>query len=174
MGYSSALASHLTNMLPTLSQAQVLCYLRIGLITGLIDKPDLIAWADAEIRTAARPDEWIIELALSERRSYSAIIWLLREFQGSPTYDLALEALLARAGLLLAAEPERATEITQGLRLLDEEEYLPASIREPIREMKVALDAFLRGELSPAGLRAHLTGFLAPFRCYEALLEHLP
>lgn len=119
-------------MSPHLSQAQVLCYLRLGLVTGLIDKADLIAWADAQIMTATRPEnEWIIELALSERRSYSAILWLLREFQGEPSYDLALEALLARAGQLLAAEPARATEMAQGLRLLDEEEYLPAPSRDP-------------------------------------------
>ncbi|MBX7236548.1 MAG: hypothetical protein K1X65_19350 [Caldilineales bacterium] len=161
-------------MPPRLSPAQVFCYLRMGLVTGLIDKAALIAWADAEIMAAALPDDRIIDLALSQNRSYSAILWRLRDYQGPPIYELALEALLARAGRCLAADPGRATDIALGLRLLDEEEYLPPLIRRPIQDLKAAIDDWRRGHLSPAGLHAHLAAFLAPFRAYEALLDHLP
>lgn len=161
-------------MSPTLSTSQVFCYLRMALVTGLIDKPALIAWAEAEIMAAATPDDRIIALALSEHRSYSAIIWQLREYQGSPTYDRALEALLARAGQVLAASPARAFDIAMGLRLLDEEEYLPQAMRERIRDLKAAIDGVRRGDGSLTALHAHLAGLLAPFRAGEALLEHLP
>lgn len=146
----------------------------MGLVTGLIDKVSLIAWADAQILAAAIPDDRLIDLSLSGHRSYSAIVWLLREFQGSPTYDLALEALLARADQVLTADPSRAMDIALGLRLLDEEEYLPKAVRAPIQALKTAIDDQRRGELSLPALQAQLAGFLARFRPYGSLLEHLP
>ncbi len=158
----------------TLSSAQAFCYLRMGLVTGLVDKTGMIAWADAEIMRAAIPDDRIIELALSGQRSYSAIIWLLRDFQGLPTYDLALEALLARADQLLTADPDKTMDIALGLRLLDEEEYLPKSVRAPIQELKMALDAHRLGEIRLIDLHAQLAGLLARYRSYAALLDHLP
>jgi hypothetical protein len=161
-------------MPPRFSPAQVFCYLRMGLVTGLIDKAALIAWADAEIVAAALPDARIIDLALSQNRSYSAIIWRLRDYQGPPIYDLALEALLARAGRCLAADPGRASDIALGLRLLDEEEYLPSLIRRPIQDLKTAISDWRCGQISAADLHAQLAGLLAPFRAYEALLDHLP
>lgn len=161
-------------MPPTLSTAQAFCYLRMGLVTGLVDKADMIAWADAEIMRAAIPDDRVIELALSGQRSYSAIIWLLRDFQGLPTYDLSLEALLARADRLLTTDPDKTMDIALGLRLLDEEEYLPKLVRAPIQELKMALDAHRRGESSLIDLHAQLAGFLASYRSYAVLLDHLP
>lgn len=161
-------------MTPSLSTAQVFCYLRMGLVTGLVDKAAMIAWADAEIMRAAIPDDRIIELALSGHRSYSAIIWLLRDFQGLPTYDLALEALLARADRLLTADPARTLDIAFGLRLLDEEEYLPKAVRAPVQDLKIVLDAHRRGELPLIDLHTQLAGFLARYRSFAALLDHLP
>lgn len=146
----------------------------MGLVTGLVDKEAMIAWADAEILHEAAPDDRIIELALSEKRSYSAIIWLLRDFQGLPNYDLALEALFARAGQLLAADPGRMIDILMGLRLLDEEEYLPSAAREPIRELKAAMASYRQDALPLSGLQTLLTSFLARFRSYEPLLAYLP
>lgn len=146
----------------------------MGLVTGLIDKAQLVAWADDEIIRADIADNRVIELALSGQRSYSAIIWMLREFHGEPIYDLALEALLARAGRILDAAPEKAVDIALGLRLLDEEQYLPKAVRAPIQDLKMALDAHRRGALPMTDLHAQLADFLGRFRPYEALLDHLP
>lgn len=159
---------------PQLSRTQVFSYLRMALVTGIVDKETLIAWADQQILHDSTPDDRIIELSLSGKRSYSAIIWWLREFQGAPDHDLALKALLARAGLLLTQDPARAVDLVYGLRLLNEEAYLPRQEHEQIAELKIALAKYREGALTYADLHTLLASFLAQYAPYQTLLAGIP
>lgn len=160
-------------MTTPLSKRQVFNFFRMGLVTGLVDKPSLIAWADREIMAEAVPDHCVIELALSGRRSYSQIIWLLRGFQGEPDHDLPLKLVLARAGLVVTRDPSRSGEIIMGLRLLNEEEYLPNDVREQIAALRESLDLHRQGQCSLAKLQSHLAAFLDPYLDYRPLLNQL-
>ncbi len=157
-----------------LSQTQIFSYLRMGLVTGIVDKEALIAWADQQILHQPTPDDRIIELSLSGKRSYSAIIWLLREFQSAPDHDLALKALLARANLRLTQDPACAIDLVFGLRLLNEEEYLPRQEHEQIADLKSALAEYRQGVLTYADLHALLVSFLAQYDSYQTLLDNVP
>lgn len=160
--------------MPTsLSKRQLFNFFRMGLVTGLVDKESLIAWADREIMAEAVPDHRVIELALSERRSYSQIIWLLRGFQEEPDHDLPLKLILALAGLVVERDPGCSDEIIMGLRLLNEEEYLPRSVHEQTAALLESLTLHRQGRLSFAALQSKLAVFLAPYLVYRPLLDHV-
>ncbi len=164
---------HPDTMSTPLSKRQIFNYFRMGLVTGLVDKPTLIAWADRRIMEEEVPDDRVIELALASRRSYSELIWLLRGFQGEPDHDLPLRLVLARAGVVLEAGAASAEHVIMGLRLLNEEEYLPVAVRHQIAGLRQNLEMCRGGELSRQELHALLAGFLDPYRDGRALLGQL-
>ena len=146
-------------------------YFRMGLVTGLIDKSALVAWADREILRDRTPGHALIELSLSGRRPYSQIIRLLTGFERGADYRVSLKLLFARAGRLLEAEPGRAADIIMGLRLLNEEEYFPAEIKARLLGLRADLELHRQGALSAEDLTDRLAGFLAPFAAYRELLR---
>ena len=138
-------------------------YFRMGLVTGLVDRPALVDWADSEILRSPSPGHEIMELSLCGRRPYSQIIRLLSGFERGADYRLSLKLLFARAGLLLEAEPGRATDIIMGLRLLNEEEYFPGEIKARLIGLRADLELHRQAALSAEELTARLAGFLAPY-----------
>jgi hypothetical protein len=139
------------------------CYYRLGLVTGLVEIPELIAWADEQILISSVPPSELIDLSLSARLPHSQILRLLNQFQGAPQYDLPLALLFQRAAALLAAEPGRAVPILQGLRLLDAEEYLPPHLRPQIRRLDECLQGYRQGRLAAPELHQTLQEFLDPY-----------
>ena len=160
-------------MTSTLTYRQIFNYFRMALVVGLLDRDSLIHWADVEIMASELPDVRVIELSLCSHRSYSWIIWRLREFQEQPDHDLPLNMVLAHAGLLLTTSPERCPELILGLRLLNDEEYLPTGVHDAITALRMDLDAHQMGDMSPTELRMRLASFLDGFASYRALLPDL-
>jgi hypothetical protein len=148
-------------------------YFRMGLVTGLVDRPALVAWADREILRSPSPGHEIMELAVCGNRPYSQIIRLLTGFERGADYRLSLKLIFARAGSLLEAEPGRTADIIMGLRLLNEEEYFPGEIKARLLSLRADLELHRQAALSAEELTAHLAGFLAPYSDYRALLSDL-
>jgi hypothetical protein len=78
--------------------------------------------------------------------------------------------LLARAGILLEQEPRRTGEIIMGLRLLNEEEYLPKNLRARIAVFRELLEDHQKGTVSFDELTSRLSSFLAVHAVYRTLL----
>lgn len=144
-------------------------YFRMGLVTGLVDKQTVIDWADNEILKSPNLDDEIIELSLSSKLPYSQLIRLLSSFQGEPDYDLPLKMLFARARKLLVDDFDRGRAILMGLRLLKEEEYLPAEISAKLRELAISLDQYKQALLSQEEFTRCLTAFLDPYKEYSTI-----
>jgi hypothetical protein len=144
----------------------VFSYFRMGLVTGLVDKQTLIAWADGEVMRQPIPQPEVMELSLSVNRPYSEIIWLLSSFEGEADYDLPLKLLFARAGMLLRQDASRAPKIVMGLRLLNEEEYLDKSLRAQLSDLVTALKMTERGDISMDDLLARVSLFLSDYDAY--------
>jgi hypothetical protein len=144
----------------------VFSYFRMGLVTGLIDKQTLIAWADDEIMRQPVPKPEIIELSLSMDRPYSEIIWLLNSFEGETDYDLPLKLLFARAGMLLDQDTGRAPQIIKGLRLLCEEHYLDKRLRAQLSELDCDLDMYNHAYMPAQDLVERLSTFLSDYAVY--------
>ncbi len=56
----------------------------IGLTNGLLDKKEVIKWADNIIQQDEQPDYFVIELSLCGHRSINDIVSLINEFVGEP------------------------------------------------------------------------------------------
>jgi hypothetical protein len=156
------------------TKKQVLGYYRMGLVTGIVDKGSVVTWADQEIMQSPVPEDDIIELSLSSRLPYSQMIRLLSSFQGEPDYDLPLKLLFARAGILFEEDPGRAVAILMGLRLLNEEEYLPKELRSQITGLQKSLDLYKQAELPFEELAGCLSGFLDRSIDYRSLVLQIP
>jgi hypothetical protein len=147
------------------------CFLRLGLVTGLVEKESVVAWADDMLVRENPPDFGVIELSLSRQLSLAQVVGLLNRLQGKVSYDMPLKLLFARAGGRLAAGSMSVTEIIQGLRLLLAETYLPVPVRQAIGELDQALTRSLEGLLSEADLRGRLAAFLEPYALYTGLIS---
>lgn len=145
-------------------------YFRMGLVTGIVDKQSLVEWADNEIIRNPKPERAIFELSLSGTRPHSQTIWLLHEFERGADYSLSLKLLLARAGILLEQDPEQASAIIMGLRLLNEEEYFPKDVRSKIAGLRDHLDMYEQARITFDDLTERLSEFLSKFADFRALL----
>lgn len=145
-------------------------YFRMGLVTGMVEKRELIEWADREIVRTPEPDDEIIELALCGSRPYSEIIWLLSSFVSELDYELSLPLLLARAGISFERDPWRARDIIMGLRLLNEEEKLPKGFRIQLASLRNQLERVDQSEGFRDELGAYLSRFLEGYARYRPLL----
>lgn len=56
----------------------------IGLTNGLLDKGEVIRWADNIIKQDEQPDYFVIELSLCGHKSINDIVSLINEFVGEP------------------------------------------------------------------------------------------
>jgi hypothetical protein len=148
-------------------------YFRLGLTTGMVDKVSVIDWADRHIVGAAVPEPGLIELSLVGSGTYSQVIYVLSRLRGDRDSQLGLGLLLARADLLLEQDPARADDILAGLRLLLEEERLPADVRSRLTEIMDARASLqLKGHGSET-LLERLTSFLGLYARYRPLLEQI-
>ncbi len=157
----------------TVSLSTAYSFFRMGLVTGLVDVPALIAWADRQILALPTPPAELIELALAGRLPHSRLIWMLGAFAGPADYDLALTLLLARAGGLLAEDPTRAPDLIMGLRLLNEEEYFPQAVGQELIALRQTLEEARTGRIPAEAVSRHLRTFLAPYRQRNSLLKQL-
>jgi hypothetical protein len=138
----------------------------MGLVSGLIDKETLIAWADKEIMCQTVPLPEIMELSLSVNRPVSEILWLLNSFEGDADYDVPLKLLFARAGVLLAQDAQRAPEIVRGLRLLTEEQYFDKTLSVRLNDLDRWRERSDQGDVSGDELLERLSRFLADYVVY--------
>lgn len=145
-------------------------FFRMGLVTGLVDIPALVVWADHQLMQSDHPPAALLELSLSAGRPYSELIWLLHGYERGADYNLSLKLLLAHAGVLLQQDASRAGEIIMGLRLLNEEEYFPKDVKAQICALRSDLDEYERGAITAAELRDRLALFLDPYAVHRALL----
>jgi hypothetical protein len=155
-----------TPQMPDPSHKDLFVFFRLGLVTGLIDRQSVVAWADREILAGAVPDFEIAELSLAGGLSYSRMVGLLGGFVDAPVYGLPLKLLLALAGLKLREDPGGAERIILGLRLLNAEAHLPGEYRTRLGELEADLASYWKAGLSPEELSARLSRFLAPFADY--------
>jgi hypothetical protein len=156
-----------------LTSEEQYAYLRMALVAGIVAKGEVIAWADHELLHNPEAGYELIELSLAGSQPYSQIIWLLNSFGGSGGNQTPLKLLFARAGLALAREPDRAREIIMGLRLINEEEYLPHEIRRALKALEANLERYERGEVTYQELHTGLKAFLEPYRKYRSWLEQV-
>jgi hypothetical protein len=57
---------------------------QIGLTHGMLDKEEVIRWADNIIQQDEQPDHFVIELSLCGHKSINYIVSLINEFVGEP------------------------------------------------------------------------------------------
>ena len=147
-------------MLNDLTLPQAFCYFRMGLATGLVEIPELIAWADQQILSQPDPPDELFELSLAGRKPHSQLIYMLNAFQGAPDYGRPLDWLLARARQRLDEKPAAAAEIIMSLRLLTAETHLPPAVRYALFRLDERLELADQELCSQAELAQALRQFL--------------
>jgi hypothetical protein len=148
-------------------------YFRMGLVTGLVEKDALIAWADKVLLREPQPDFAIVELSLSGKLPYSQLVYMLNRMQGEADYGSSLNMLLACAEMRLGEHPDEASDLIMGLRLLNAEQCLPAALRGSLEDLDKLLGKYQHTQISYEVLSARLAEFLAPYAEFRDLLEEV-
>lgn len=131
-------------------------FLRLGLVTGLLELSEVTAWADAQLLENPEPEYDLVELSMAQNWPHSQVIYLLYHLQGWPEMDRPVAMLLARAGERLQADPSAAYDIAMGVRLLAAEARLPQALRGKLSELETALTRYRAGEIPLDALRQRL------------------
>jgi hypothetical protein len=142
------------------TRSETYCFFRLGLVTGLVEPAEVIAWADGQLLANPEADYDLVELSMAANWPHSKLIWLLNRLQGWPEMAVPLALLVERAGQHLAADPGGAYPIGMGLRLLSAEERLPSALRKKLAGFENDLDAYRNGQISLEELAAALQSIL--------------
>lgn len=154
----------------------IYCFFRMGLATGILERPVVVAWADRMILERAQLTEEMMELSLSAKLPYSQLVKDLNLYQGAkPDHDLAAKLLLAEAERQLAEQPGRAVALLRNLRLLLAEGFLPLEIRRELAELDKLLELYFHNQLAVEVevIHARLSGFLERYREFYALVREI-
>lgn len=158
---------------PILHKEIVFGYFRLGLVTGILEKKDVIAWADREILHNPDLEPETIELSLSSHLNHSQLLSLLNLFQGTSISTMPIKLILARAGIILEIHPEKLNKLLLGVRLLIAEEYLPIDIREKLVDLEKSLVNQRQGKITSNTLQQKLVDLLEPYHKYRSLTTRL-
>lgn len=100
-------------MKPSLKQyADYFC---MGLDLEICSRTELIAWADDLIGLSGKPEDWMIELATSQKQNILNVFHILRSIPGTANLDISFKLLLAK---LMKEYPTVALEDIRILRKL--------------------------------------------------------
>lgn len=66
----------------------------IALVNGLLDKSEIVKWADKIITSNSEPDYFIIELSLSGHKNTNEVVSLINEFVGQEKPQVSSRAIL--------------------------------------------------------------------------------
>lgn len=100
---------------PTREINDFVSVLRILLTRGLIDKNELVAWADNEINNADSPDEFVIEFSMIGTKSTNQIFELLDNLSDNSKSLTSGRALI---GLIANKINERVIDYKRGFEIL--------------------------------------------------------
>lgn len=92
--------------------------LRRCLALGLVERRDVIAWADARIAEDDAPDVSLTDIALAGGRSAADVASLLRDVPGTQDRVAYLRDVFTRMRAFLAANPTALSLIAHGLYLM--------------------------------------------------------
>lgn len=92
--------------------------LRRCLDLGLVERREVIAWADARIAADDAPDVSLTDIALAGGRSAADVAGLLRDVPGTPDRVAYLRGVFTRMRALLAANPTALVLVAHGLYLM--------------------------------------------------------
>jgi hypothetical protein len=139
---------------------------RIGLVNGLWDNQQVVAWADAQVLAEDAPSELVLDLALSGHRSRNDLVETLDTYLGGPLPSVSAQVTLGllhqhhTAGVLPLERIVRTMDWLQWHGNLspaeasslagveDEYELAVAGIRGPIAPAVRAIDEQVRRVLS--------------------------
>jgi hypothetical protein len=146
-------------------------FFRMGMVSGLIEKEEVIKWADHELITSDKPDHEVIDLSLSGHLPYSQIIGLLNTFQGNPDHKLPVYMVLAHALSKSQNNLVNTVNIILGIRLLKAEANIDQEIIEGLTIIEKALKDHTKGNLPIEELHQILLLFLTNYSNYQKEIE---
>jgi hypothetical protein len=148
-------------------------FFRIGMVTGLIEKEEVINWADRELLSSDKPDHEVIEVALAGRLPYSQIIFLLNTFQGNPDHDVPVKMVLAYALFKTRDNIDKTKEIIQGIRLIKAEYGIDRHIVKGLTALEEGLESVRNGKIKIEELHQNLISFLMEYSDYQEKVNQL-
>lgn len=151
-------------------------FLRLGLVTCLMEKQEVIQWADEEILSSKKSNNDVIELSLSGQLPYSQLIGLLNTFQGIPNRQSLTQLLLSYARNKYLLNPDQSQVIISGLQVLKAENYCDKVLGKQLTMLENHLIRYENSELTSEELQIELENFLNQYSAYQedvySILHH--
>ena len=139
--------------------------LRRCLDLGVVERRDVIAWADARIAQDDPPDVSITDVALAVGRSAADLSSLLRGVPGTPDRAAYLRGVFGQMRILLMANPTALRLVAHALYLMVlDDEYPSAEAKGAMHTFDDAIELARGGVLGDLNkIRAEVLRFLDDF-----------
>jgi hypothetical protein len=111
-------------------------FFRMGMVTGLMTKEQVIQWADMEILHNGSIDPDLLELSLSGRLPYSQLLGVMNTFEGIPDYTTTINWVLTYASIQKIEDYDDIKRIVQGIRLLKAEAHIEKEVSNKITKLE--------------------------------------
>jgi hypothetical protein len=148
-------------------------FFRLALVTCIMEKEELIKWADDELLFRDDVNNDIIELSLSGKLPYSQLIGLLNTFQGIPDHQLPIKLLFAYVISKCSADKEQIQSLISGLQMVKAEAHVEKKTVKEINELENDLAFYQKSELTLDELHEKLESFLNQYIEYQGVVKSI-
>ncbi len=146
---------------------------RLGLLTGVFHKEDVVAWADRIVAKYPAKDipSSLLDISLASKRTTGDIVQMLGEVQGEYDAGQATKIVLGELRRRYSTELSSVGEITSKLyALANASGELDISVFRDIMTVTEAYDLAVKRIVSMQQTLALLDEFFAPYQKYENVL----
>lgn len=148
-------------------------FFRLALVSCLMEKEEMIQWADEELLTKNPMNNDVIELSLSGRLPYSQLIGLLNTFQGTADRELPVKLLFAYAISKYSTNIDQIQALISGFQVLKAENYCNKEVKKQLTALENHLACYKKSKLTLEELQNHLELFLNQYIEYQDIVASI-
>lgn len=148
-------------------------FFRLALVSCLMEKEELIQWADEELLTKNLMNNDVIELSLSGQLPYSQLIGMLNTFQGIADRELPAKLLFSYALSKDSTNINQIQALISGFQVLNAENYCNKEVKKQLTVLENHLARYKKSKLTLEELQNHLDLFLNQYIEYQDIVASI-
>ncbi len=148
-------------------------FFRLALVSCLMEKKEVIHWADEELLTKNPINNDVIELSLSGQLPYSQLIGMFNTFQGIADRELPVKLLFSYALSKDSTNIDQIQAVISGLQVLKAENYCNEEVKKQLKALENHLDCYKKSKLTLDELQYHLGFFLKQYIEYQKIVTSI-
>jgi hypothetical protein len=143
------------------------------LAIGLIQKEEIINWADEEILAKINIDTDLIELSLSGSKTISQLLVVMNLFEGKANYEKVIKCVLAYSSMKDHENEIDIKRLIQEISLLKAEAHIGREITHSINKLEWDLEKLEKRMISREEMQCQMKDFFSNYTIYEKEIQSI-